>query len=266
MTVSSIPGGSSYRVTTPVESPVSASSTPTASPTLADTQAAVGEALRKMLGKDGFDASGALGSSSIENKLKLLKQMGDMMQTLQKMMTLLNGGEMPKASEPGAQGAPGGAEVPELSGEGGAPLSADALGGAVGDAVGDKIGEALGGGEFGKLFGDMLGKALGEKLTEALKGQDGEAIKSKLSEAVQGLMDQQKSNKTDIAKTLSDTSDKLKELLNRPQGSDLKEAAQKLGEILTEASSKIQELTHKDPVKQLGEAIAKLLTQSLQGT
>ncbi|OJH41220.1 hypothetical protein [Cystobacter ferrugineus] len=175
-------------------------------------------------------------SSPEENNALLLKQMGDMMQALQKMMALFSGAEEPgtPASSP-----PGGAKAAGV--DGGA------------------IGEALGGGEFGKMLGQVIDNEFGEKLTQALKGQNGEALKQKLSESIQKLMDQQKSNKAAIAQTLLDASEKLKGLLERPRGSDLRETARMLGDILGEALGKIQQLASKNPVRQLGETTAQLL-------
>jgi hypothetical protein len=179
----------------------------------------------------------ATAQSSGNDKAQLLKQMGDMMQALQKMMALFSGAEAPSATS----STPGGAKAAGV--DGGA------------------IGEALGGGEFGKLLGNVIDNEFGEKLTQALKGENGEALKHKLSESIQKLMEQQKSNKAEIAKTLLEASEKLKGLLSRPRGSDLRETARLLGDVLGEALGKIQQLASKNPVRQLGETTAELLSQ-----
>ncbi|ATB29959.1 hypothetical protein [Melittangium boletus] len=44
------------------------------------------------------------------------------------------------------------------------------------------------------------------------------------------------------SRVLLESADKLKELLNRPEGTDLKETAQKLGQIVEETSSRIDAL------------------------
>jgi|GEM_PF-6330032 len=44
------------------------------------------------------------------------------------------------------------------------------------------------------------------------------------------------------SRVLLESADKLKELLNRPEGADLKETAQKLGQIVEETSSRIDAL------------------------
>jgi hypothetical protein len=175
-------------------------------------------------------------SSSPEEKAQLLKQMGDMMQSLQKMMALFSGAELPSTP---ASSTPGGAKAAGV--DGGA------------------IGEALGGGEFGKMLGHVINNEFGEKLTQALKGANGEALKHKLNESIQKLMEQQKSNKAEVAKTLLDASEKLKGLLGRPRGSDLRETARMLADILGEALGKVQQLASKNPVRQLGETTAELL-------
>lgn len=177
-------------------------------------------------------------SGGTDNKAQLLKQMGDMMQSLQKMMAVFSGAEVPGASTSSPPGGPKAAGVD-----------------------GGTIGEALGGGEFGKLLGDVIDNEFGDKLTQALRGENGEALKHKLSESIQKLMDQQKSNKAEVAKTLLEASEKLKGLLGRPRGSDLRETARMLGDILGEALVRIQQLASKNPVQQLGETTAGLLSQ-----
>lgn len=263
MSVSSIPGGpSSYRVPTSVEPTVTAASLATAK-SLLESHAAMAQALRNLTGRDGFETN--LGTSPVsqpggiqDHKLALLKQMGDMMLSLQQMMAVLSGQSLPPS-------APGGTEVPDLGGgAGGGALSPESLGDGIGDAVGQQIGQALGGGDFGKLLGDAFGQVFGDKLTEALKAQDGEALRGKIFEAIQGLMEQQKNNKREIANTLLDTSEKLKQLLGNHQAGNLKDTAEKLGQIFGEASQKVQDLSNKNPVELLGQAIAKLLTQGLQ--
>ncbi|WNG13273.1 hypothetical protein [Cystobacter fuscus] len=176
--------------------------------------------------------------AATDNKDQLLQQVGDMMQAIQKMMALFNGTEVPDAP----------ASSP--------PADAKAAG-----VDGGAIREALGGGEFGKLLGHVIDNEFGAKLTQALKGPNGEALQHKLSESIQKLMDQQKSNRLEIGKTLLDASEKLKGLLSRPRGSDLRETARMLGDILGEALGRIQQLASKNPVQQLGEKTAELLSQ-----
>jgi hypothetical protein len=188
-------------------------------------------------GSPPSDASTPTPSGGADNA-QLLKQMGDTMQSLQKMMALFNGAEVPSTS---TSSPPGGATAEGVNG--------------------GAIGEAFGGGEFGKLLGNVIDNEFGDKLTQALRGENGEALKRKLSESIQKLMDQQKSNKAEVGKTLLDASEKLKGLLSRPRGSDLRETARMLGDILGEALAKIQQLSSQNPVRELGETTVELLAQ-----
>ncbi|ATB34639.1 hypothetical protein CYFUS_000046 [Cystobacter fuscus] len=183
-------------------------------------------------------ASSSTAPSGDTDKAQLLKQVGDMMQAIQKMMALFNGAE-----EPG---------TPASS----APGSAKAAG-----VDGGAIDEALGGGEFGKTLGQVIDNEFGEKLVQALKGENGEALKNKLNDSIQKLLEQQKNNKAEVAKTLLEASEKLKKLLERPRGSDLRETARMLGDVLGEALGKIQQLASVNPVRKLGETTVELLSQ-----
>ncbi|WNG22623.1 hypothetical protein F0U62_00260 [Cystobacter fuscus] len=176
--------------------------------------------------------------AATDNKDQLLAQVGDMMQAIQKMMALFNGTEVPEAQ---ASSPAGGAKAEGV--DGGA------------------IREALGGGEFGKLLGQVIDNEFGEKLTQALRGENGQALQHKLSESIQKLMDQQRSTRAEVGKTLLEACEKLKKLLERPRGSDLRETARMLGDVLGEALGKIQQLASKNPVQQLGETTAELLSQ-----